>query len=587
VAILVDLQKVHARLAERVLFADLSLSVSNGDRIGLVGINGTGKSTLLRVIAGDLTPDSGAVMRGKNTTIGYLTQEPKLPPGTVLNAVGEGWEARAILERLGLGAIVGREVTELSGGQAKRVALAQVLTHPCDLLILDEPTNHLDLAAVDWLEQRLATFRGGLVLVSHDRHLLDRVVNKMVELDRGHVHIHTGGYASYLDAKAVREDQAESQEKTRANLARRELAWLRRGAPARTRKPQARIDAAIKLVEGRKEAAARSEDLELKFGTPRLGDKVITCTDVSFTFDGATRPTLHDVSFDLDPRERLGIVGLNGTGKSTLLDLLVGRRSPTGGSIEVGTTVVTGYYDQHGVELDTTQRIRELVAGPTRAPGAPEDIALMERFWFTGDLPFARVGTLSGGERRRLQLLLVLASRPNVVFLDEPTNDLDLDTLRIVEDFFDDWPGALVVVSHDRTFLDRSVDRLLVVEDDGRVDPVVGGVAAFVDRLTGARSSVSTKPREQKPAKANVAKPNTVTKTKQRSASTLGRFMHEADKGVVRLTKERDRLLTEMGETNDYEKLADLGEEYALAQDRLAQAEMSWLELAEEAEANS
>lgn len=580
-AILVDLQRVTARLSERTLFEDLSLTISDGDRVGLVGINGTGKSSLLRVIAGEFAPDTGNVLRGRNSRVGYLEQEPKLQPGTVLNAVGEGWESRAILDRVGLGDLVDRDVAELSGGQAKRVALAHVLAQPFELLILDEPTNHLDLAAVDWLEGRLAQFRGGLVLVSHDRHLLDRVVNKMVELDRGHIHVHTGGYASYLDAKAVREELADANEATRANLARRELAWLRRGAPARTRKPQARIDAAVKLIESRKESAARSNDLELKFGTPRLGDRVIACTDVGFTYEGAPTPTLRGVTFDLDRRERLGIVGLNGTGKSTLLDLMAGRKQPTSGSIEVGPTVAIGYYDQHGIELDPNARIRELVAGPTRAPGSPEDIALMERFWFTGDLPFARVATLSGGERRRLQLLLVLAARPNVVFLDEPTNDLDLDTLRIVEDFFDDWPGALVVVSHDRTFLDRSVDRLLVVEVDGEVDPVVGGVAAFVDRLTGARtpSNPVRAPREQKPvalALAPVARP--------RSVSTLGRLMHEADKSVARLTKERERLLAEMSETTDYVELAELGRNFDDLAQRLIEAEHDWLSLAEEAE---
>lgn len=581
-AILVDLQKATVRLAERSLFQDLALTVSDGDRIGVVGINGTGKSTLLRVIAGLLAPDSGNVLRGRNTRIGYLDQEPKLPPGKVIDAVGQGWESRAILERVGMGALAERDVADLSGGEAKRVALAHVLAEPCDLLILDEPTNHLDLAAVDWLEKRLAVFRGGLVLVTHDRHLLDRVVNRMVELDRGHWHVHTGGYASYLDAKAEREEHAAAEESTRANLARRELAWLRRGAPARTRKPQARVDAAKKIVEGRKEASARSNDLELRYGTPRLGDKVITANNVGFTYPGTSSPTLVDVSLDLDPRERLGIVGLNGTGKSTLLDLLVGRQAPTAGSIERGTTVTVGYYDQRGVELDSSARIRDIVAGPTRAPGSPEDIALMERFWFTGDLPFARVGTLSGGERRRLQLLLVLAGRPNVVILDEPTNDLDLDTLRIVEDFFDDWPGALVVVSHDRTFLDRSVDRLLVVEENGRVRPVVGGVAAFVDHLTGARSIPQ---REVAPRIAKDASSASTT-PKRRSQSTLGRLLRESEKTVSRLAKERDRITKELSSTTDYVELAALGNELTLVQERMSVAENEWLSLAEEAEAS-
>jgi ATP-binding cassette subfamily F protein uup len=318
---------------------------------------------------------------------------------------------------------------------------------------------------------------------------------------------------------------------------------------------------------------------------PRLGDKVIICEEVGYTHEGAIRPTLRSVDLDLDPRERLGIVGLNGTGKSTLLDLLAGRRRPTTGTIEVGPTVVLGYYDQRGVDLDEGARVRELVAGPTRAPGAPEDIALMERFWFTGDLPFARVSTLSGGERRRLQLLLVLAQRPNVVLLDEPTNDLDLDTLRIVEDFFDEWPGALVVVSHDRTFLERTVDRLLVVVDGGAVEPVVGGVTAFVDRLTGSRLDRPIRSAPRARTTATVAPSDETLPKRPRSASTLGRLLHEADRTVTRLSRERDRLLAQLSETADYTRLAELGRELQGAEERLNAAEHEWLTLAEEAEA--
>jgi len=588
VASLVDLQRVTTRLSERVLFEDCSLTVSENDRIGVVGINGTGKSTLLRVIAGRTNPDSGSVLRAKNVRIGYLEQDPELAPGTVLNAVGEGWESRAVLERVGLGAYCDRDVSELSGGQAKRVALAHVLAQPFDLLVLDEPTNHLDLAAVDWLERRLAQFRGGLVLVSHDRHLLDRVATKMVELDRGDVFVHTGGYGGYLEAKVRREEIAVANEASRANLARRELVWLRRGAPARTRKPKAHIDAARDLIERKKPSAARAGELELSFGTPRLGDQVITVERLGYRFVGEEREMLHSVSLDLDPRERLGIVGPNGSGKTTLLDLLAQTRQPSTGTIKVGSSVVIGYYDQHGVELDPNARVRELVAGDRRAPGSPEDNLLMERFWFTKDLPFARVSTLSGGERKRLQLLLVLAQRPNVVFLDEPTNDLDLDTLRVIEDFFDDWPGALVVVSHDRTFLDRSVDRLLVVDSDGSVRPVVGGVSAYVDELTrtslNPQKQGATKDSATKKTQAQVER--SPTTKRPRSMSTLGRLMHEAEKSITRLTRERDGLLVTMSETTDYVALSELGVRFDEVQDLLVETEQSWLELGEEAESS-
>ncbi len=321
------------------------------------------------------------------------------------------------------------------------------------LLILDEPTNHLDIDAIAWLEERLAAHRGGLVLVSHDRHVLDRVTTRILELDRGRSHVHDGGYASYLDARFEREERAATAESVRRNLARAELAWLRRGAPARTRKPKARIEAATAIVEGRAAAAARTGELDLAFGAARLGDRVIELEGVGHRF-ADDRGLFRGVDLALDPRERLGIVGPNGAGKSTLLDVLAGRIAPAEGTATIGTTVQLGVYDQRGRELDLQQRVRDAVAGPTRQPDW-EDAAFLERFWFDTDAQWAPIGLLSGGERRRLQLVLTLRDKPNVLLLDEPTNDLDLDTLRVLEDVLDTWPGAVVVVSHDRVFLDR------------------------------------------------------------------------------------------------------------------------------------
>ncbi len=335
------------------------------------------------------------MLRGRGTRVGFLEQVPELPPGSVRSAVGTGWEAESALDRLGMGAHLDADVATLSGGQAKRVALARVLAQPAELLVLDEPTNHLDLGAVAWLERRLSTWRGGLVLVTHDRHLLDRVTTRMVELDRGRSFVHDGGYGSYLEARAERDERTASAEATRRNLARRELAWLRRGAQARSRKPQARIDAARRLIDSRPEAPDRSTELELAADTPRLGDKVVACRGVGFHYDRG-RPVLQGVELVLDRRERLGVVGANGSGKSTLIDLLAGRRQPTSGRVETGPTVVVGFYDQRGVELDLSARVQDLVAGPHRSPGSLADVALMKRFWFAGELPFARVGTLSG-----------------------------------------------------------------------------------------------------------------------------------------------------------------------------------------------
>jgi ATP-binding cassette subfamily F protein uup len=572
-AVLVDLERVTARSPDRALFDELSLTISEGDRLGVVGINGAGKSTLLRVLAGAADPESGSVRRGRGARVEFLDQEPVLPPGPVHAAVGEGWESEAILDRLGMGALRDVDVTELSGGQAKRVALARVLARPSELLVLDEPTNHLDLGAVTWLERFLAAYRGGLVLVSHDRHLLDRVTTRMLELDRGKRYLHEGGYSSYLAAKVLREEQAASADAVRKNLARRELAWLRRGAQARSTKAKARVDAAHRLIAERADAPARSGDLALKLGTPRLGDKVIELRDVTFTYQPCGPATLDGVDLLLAPDERLAIVGANGTGKSTLLDLIAGRRAATSGVVDVGPTVVVGYYDQIGVELDPDARVQDLVAGPHRTPGSLEDQALMERFWFSGDLPFARVGTLSGGERRRLQLLLVLARRPNVLLLDEPTNDLDLDSLRILEEFLEEWPGALVVVSHDRTFLERTTERVLAVGADGTVAPVAGGLAGWI--AAADRASETTPARA---ARSTVTTP-AASPSKRPSTSTLNRQIQATDKEIARLTRQRDTLYAELTGTTDYARLATLGRELHDLQATLVAAEERWLTL--------
>ena len=581
------------RRVDRALFEDLSLTVSDGDRVGVVGSNGAGKSTLLRTAAGLERPDEGRVLRGRGARVGYLDQVPELPAGSVRSAVGPGWEAESALQRLGMGPAIDAEVTTLSGGEAKRVALARVLARPSELLVLDEPTNHLDLGAVAWLERRLANWPGGLVLVTHDRHLLDRVTTKMVELDRGRSFVHEGGYGSYLEARAERDAQAATDESTRRNLARRELAWLRRGAQARSRKPRARIDAANRLIDRAPEGPARSTELELTGDTPRLGDKVIECRGVGFGYDRGPL-VLTGVELVLARRERLGIVGANGTGKSTLVELLAGRLRPTSGVVETGPTVAVGYYDQQSVALDPQARVQDLVAGPHRSPGSLADVALMKRFWFTGELPFARVGTLSGGERRRLQLLLVLAGRPNVLFLDEPTNDLDLDTLRILEDFLEDWPGALVVVSHDRTFLERTTERLVAVEPGGTVAPVAGGVdawVAWVERGGTGRGGAGIPPAR---GPLTTAGPSAGTSTPPggplpdpggvRTAAPLGRRLREAEKEMARLERQRDRITGALVAATDHQEMTRLGARLAEVQRALDRAEEHWLSLAEEAE---
>ena len=590
--ILVDLERVTVTRPGRPLFTDLSLTVASGDRIGVVGLNGTGKSTLLSVLTGAVQPESGVVRTGRDVRIAALGQRPDLPAGSVLAAVERGaerpWEAAAVLDHLGMAELADVDTSRLSGGQAKRVALATTLVAESDLLVLDEPTNHLDIDAIGWLEDRLADHRGGLVLVTHDRHLLDRVTTRVIELDRGTGYVHEGGYDTYLEGRAAREEQAAAAEATRRVLARKELAWLRRGAPARTRKPKARIESATAIVSGRPEPAARQGIPDLWFGTPRLGDKVVELHDVGFAHPGGD-PLFAGVELLLDPRERLGLVGPNGVGKSTLLDLVAGRRTPTSGTVETGPTVQVGYHDQVGVELDPRQRVRDALTGGSRQPDW-RDAALLESFWFDTDAQWAPIELLSGGERRRLQLLLVLAARPNVLLLDEPTNDLDVDTLRVLEEFLDDWPGALVVVSHDRAFLERTVTDVVVLDGQHRPGRRPGGYAAWEEERRAARArgrATATPGPRRGPTPRSTGRSREAEPAAVRSPSTLRHLMKDADKEVTRLGRRRvaleEELAARAGDA-DHVELTRLGAELDDTTTALGEAEDRWLALAEEAE---
>jgi ATP-binding cassette subfamily F protein uup len=591
--ILIDAQSLSASRPNRPLFADVSLTVSDGDRIGVVGLNGCGKSTLLRILSGDYSPDSGQVHKARNARIGILAQQPILPAGTVRDAVGEEWRGEAMLDRLGMSGMLDSSTQELSGGQQKRVALAMLLVQEWDALILDEPTNHLDLDAIAYLEEWLANYRGGLILVTHDRHVLDRVTNKVLEIDRGKAYMHVpmgktagSGYAAYLAARIEREERAANAEQIRKNLARTELAWLRRGAPARTTKPKARMDAAKELISRKAEGPARSGELGLSLGSQRLGSKGVEILGVSFTWPANEKsPAPHTVLLPLDhqlePGDRLGIVGPNGAGKSTLLDLISSRLTPNSGHIDIGSTVKIGYYDQLGRDLVVTQTVREAVAGDKVTPSV-EDNNLMRRFWFDGDSQFAPISTLSGGERRRLQLLLTLIEQPNVLLLDEPTNDLDLDTLRALEEYLDDWPGIVVVVSHDRVFLDRTVNEVLALDGNGNAEIVRGGVAGWLAMRANKPKSQNA-PQLRSTTTAPSAKPKTKP---AKSASTLIRLVAQAEKSLAQANEKQSKLLAELAlAKGDHAALAKVSEELAAAQAVVATAEENWIALAAEAEA--
>ena len=577
--ILVDVAKAAVRRPDRPLFEELSVTVHAGDRLGVVGRNGSGKSTLLRILAGVAEPEEGVVRRGRDVHVGYLDQEPVLPPGSVRAAVGQHWEAAAILEHLGMGPVADDDVATLSGGQTKRVALARVLVAEVDLLVLDEPTNHLDVEAIAWLEARLAAFRGGLVLVTHDRHVLDRVTTRILELDGGGAFVHDGGYASYLSARAERAERDASAEAVRRNLAKAELAWLRRGAPARTRKPKARIAAATAVVEGGP-AAARGAAPDLAAAgrgvtTPRLGDLVVTLTGVGHRF-GDNPWLFRNLDLDLEPGGRLGVLGPNGSGKSTLLDVVAGRLVPVEGTLRTAPTVRLGYYRQAGVELDPAQRVREAVAWPASQPNW-EQARLMEQFLFDADVQRAPIATLSGGERRRLQLLLVLTRMPNVLLLDEPTNDLDLDTLRALEAHLETWPGSLVVVSHDRALLERTVEDVLVLDGRGGSRVAPNGYAGYAT----TRHAPGPAPARSKPAPGGAPR---ATAAKPRSPSTLRRLIAVAERTMAEAQETRDRLAGELGalDPGDHVALAAAAQALAEAEAALGAAEERWLELSEE-----
>ncbi|NQY57770.1 MAG: ABC-F family ATP-binding cassette domain-containing protein [Ilumatobacteraceae bacterium] len=596
--ICVDLAGVGAAQPDKVLFEGLDLTIASGDRVAITGINGSGKTTLLNICTGALVPDEGTVRFGRDVRTAVLAQEPALPAGTVGATLGDRWEVAAAATVLGVADLVDRPTDQLSGGQAKRVALASVLADDeygeVDFLVLDEPTNHLDLEAIEWLERRLTARRAAVLLITHDRHLLDHLTardgGRVVELDRGRAFVHRAApgrsaYATSLDGRAERMAREQQAEMTRRNLARRELAWLRRGAPARSSKPKSRLLGAAAILDGGdRRNDVRSDPLDFAAGTYRLGNQVIELDGVSIGFPGEPVPLLADLDLVIEPGARLAVVGPNGSGKSTLLDVLADRRQPLTGTVRRGSTVVTGVADQHAASLDPDGIVRELVAGPHGQPDHRHR-ALLERFWFDTPAQYAPVRMLSGGERRRLQLVMVLAAEPNVLLLDEPTNDLDLDTLRALEDFLDDWPGALVVASHDRTFLDRVADHVLAVEPppsagmSGRVRRVPGGVGGWL----AERAAVA--PSAPKSAGTTAAPRRD---WKQRSSgpspSTLRRRLREVEKTMNAAQRKVSALTVELAGTTEHEHLARLGDELSVAQGALDSAESEWLELAEQLE---
>src|SRR4051794_26067 len=586
---IVNLSSVEKGYGTRSILSAVALGIADGERIGIVGRNGEGKSTLLRLIAGLEEPDAGTLTRTRGLETAVLGQGDELVSERTLGAELIGRRAdhewagdsavRGVLDGL-LGGVEMRRfpdgpetrIAPLSGGERRRIALARALLGRPQLLLLDEPTNHLDVEGIDWLTRHLAARRGSLVVITHDRWFLDAVCTATWEVADGAVHRYEGGYAAYVLARAERDRQAAAREDRRRQLVRKELAWLRRGPPARTAKPKFRIEAANALIADEPEPRDRVE--LLRFATARLGDKVLEAVGVSVAF--GDRSILRDATLRLGAGARIAVVGANGSGKTTLVDLLAGEREPAAGVVERGATARIGQLTQDTAEVPGHLRVLEAleeVRGRIRLADGRELTAggLAERFGFRGDRARSLVRELSGGERRRLQLMRLLMGEPNVLLLDEPTNDLDIDTLTALEDLLDGWPGTLVVVSHDRWFVERVCDDVYAL-DGGAVRHLPGGVEQYLDLSRAAADHEAAPPPERR---ADAARPS-------------GALVREARKELARLERALDRLADRearlhedmAAQATDHVRLGELTTELsALTAERDA-LEAAWLETA-------
>ena len=589
---LLNLEKVSKSYGVRPLLSEVSLGIGSGDRIGIVGRNGDGKTTLLEVMSGLEQPDSGRVSQQRGLLIGYLHQGDELvDTHTVREAVLGGrsdheWAAdamlREIVSELLAGVELDRAVLGLSGGERRRCALAALLLGDHELIVLDEPTNHLDVEAVAWLADHMRRRSSALVVVTHDRWFLDEVCQWTWEVHDGVVDAYEGGYASYVLAKAERSRQASATEARRANLAKKELAWLRRGAPARTAKPKFRIDAANALIE---DVPPPRDRMELqKFATQRLGKDVIDVEDVDLW--RGERQLLSDATWRLGAGDRVGIVGVNGAGKTSVLSMLAGALHPQVGRMKLGKTVALKHLTQALDDVDPDGRVLPTVEAIRRVTvtkdGEITATSMLERFGFTGDKLTARLGDLSGGERRRFQLLKLLLTEPNVLLLDEPTNDLDIETLNVLEDFLDAWPGTLVVVSHDRYFLERVTDSVWALLGDGKLSMLPRGVDEYLERRQAALRNDGASKSDASAGSAGDG--SAATKAKPGSAEERA-----ARKAISRIEKQLKRVLlreieinTELeASTDDYDKLASLGAELQQVLAEKDDLELEWLEASE------
>ena len=582
---LLSAEHLSINFGSRQLLDDVNFYLNEGDKVGVIGINGTGKSTFLKVLSGVTEPDGGTISRNPNVQISLLPQNPVMDEdATVLEQVFlhfpaefralNEYEAKAMLNRLGITDFT-QKVGTLSGGQRKRVALAAALIHPADVLILDEPTNHLDSEMVAWLEDWLRRFKGGLVMVTHDRYFLERVVNHITELSRGKLYHYEANYSKYLELREQRAEMAEASERKRQSILRVEREWIMRGCKARTTKSKERIQRYEALLN--QEAPETDEAVQMAAASSRLGKKIIELRDVSKAFDG--RPIVSRFSYNLLRGDRIGIVGRNGAGKSTLLHLMAGELAPDSGTVEVGATVKIGHFSQEGRELDLNQRVYDFIhdiADEVRTDeGTFSANQMMERFLFPGDLQSVPIGRLSGGERRRLYLLSVLMEAPNVLLLDEPTNDLDVTTLSILEDYLLGFPGPILAVSHDRFFLDKLAESIFEVRGDGEIHRFTGN---WTDWQAKRRAEEALSPKAEKPKPA-AERPRErklkFTFKEQREFETIDADLAELEAQITACQTEQESC------GSDYVKLQELQARQAELEAALEEKTERWVYLNE------
>jgi ATP-binding cassette subfamily F protein uup len=586
---LLSAQQLEKNYGMKTLLDHVDIHLSQGEKIGIIGVNGTGKSTLLRILAGTEQPDSGKVSYDPNVQVSFLRQNPDMQDSaTVLEQVFLGFpaefrqlnefEAKTMLNKLGISDFT-QKIGQLSGGQKKRVALATALIHPADVLILDEPTNHLDAYMVEWLEDWLRRFRGGILMVTHDRYFLERVCNRICQVERGKLYFYEANYSRYLELRQQRYDYAQAAERKRQTLLRREYQWIIRGPQARGTKAKDRIRRYGELKA--QEAPETQNVTQMASMSSRLGKKTIELEGAGKSYDG--RIILKPFTYQFRREDRIGVVGRNGAGKSTLLEMIAGKLQPDTGEITWGDTVKIGYFSQEGKELDPNQRpydyIHEIAATVHTAEGTFSASQMLERFLFDGDMQYTTIGKLSGGERRRLYLLGVLMGAPNVLLLDEPTNDLDIETLTILEDYLTDFDGIILAVSHDRYFLDKIATEIFEVSDSGEILRYTGGYSDYLEKRTSVVQPEEPEKKEKKqPPRAEKPQKLRFSYQEQREFERIDDEISDLEGKIAAVETEME------GKATDYTALERLGQEKETLEAQLDAKMERWVYLNDLAE---